>query len=204
MRIAVITDQALKDEWTAQGVREDASIKWLNKPGRIDGTDCYIDLLFDQSPERIEVLKTLQPALIIVNALNNGLPEDLVRINGWPGFLQRSIVEAHCSETQKTSAEAVFALFNKRPEWVADIPGFISPRVVSMIINEAYFALENEVSTKEEIDTAMKLGTNYPYGPFEWGRKIGLKKIVALLTHLSAEHPRYQPANLLKKESLSE
>ena len=48
-----------------------------------------------------------------------------------------------------------------------DIPGFISARVVSMIINEAYFALEEEVSSKEEIDTAMKLGTNYPYGPFD-------------------------------------
>jgi 3-hydroxyacyl-CoA dehydrogenase len=45
-----------------------------------------------------------------------------------------------------------------------------------MIINEAYFALEDNVSTKAETDIAMKLGTNYPYGPFEWGQLIGLKK----------------------------
>ncbi len=45
---------------------------------------------------------------------------------------------------------------------------------MAMIINEAWHALAEEVSTKNEIDTAMKLGTNYPYGPFEWAEKIGL------------------------------
>ena len=42
-----------------------------------------------------------------------------------------------------------------------------------MIINEAFLALQEGVSTKEEINTAMKLGTNYPLGPFEWVEKIG-------------------------------
>ncbi|TMI92961.1 MAG: hypothetical protein E6H08_11285 [Bacteroidetes bacterium] len=82
-----------------------------------------------------------------------------------------------------------------------DVKGFISPRVVSMIINEAYFALEENVSKKEEIDIAMKLGTNYPYGPFEWSKKIGLKNIAALLTELSKTEKRYQPADLLLKEA---
>ena len=45
-----------------------------------------------------------------------------------------------------------------------------------MIINEAYFTWEAGTSTKEEIDIAMKLGTGYPYGPFEWGEKIGLSR----------------------------
>jgi 3-hydroxybutyryl-CoA dehydrogenase len=71
-----------------------------------------------------------------------------------------------------------------------------------MIINEAYFALEENVSTKEEIDIAMKLGTNYPYGPFEWAKKIGLKNVVRLLTELSLSEKRYQPAGLLLKEAI--
>ena len=70
-----------------------------------------------------------------------------------------------------------------------------------MIINEAYFALEESISTKEEIDIAMKLGTNYPYGPFEWGKKIGLKNIRNLLYELTLEERRYQPAPLLIKEA---
>jgi 3-hydroxybutyryl-CoA dehydrogenase len=84
---------------------------------------------------------------------------------------------------------------------VPDVKGFISARVVSMIINEAYFALEEKVSTKREIDTAMKLGTNYPYGPFEWGDLIGVKNIYELLNELSKTDSRYTPAALLKKET---
>jgi 3-hydroxybutyryl-CoA dehydrogenase len=66
-----------------------------------------------------------------------------------------------------------------------------------MIINEAYFALADDVSTKEEIDIAMKMGTAYPYGPFEWGNKIGLQNIVTLLQKLSVQQPRYAPCELL-------
>jgi len=47
----------------------------------------------------------------------------------------------------------------------------------------------------------MNLGTNYPYGPFEWCKKIGLKNIAVLLTELSLTEKRYQPASLLLKES---
>ena len=53
-----------------------------------------------------------------------------------------------------------------------------------MIINEAFIALREGVSTKEEINTAMKLGTNYPYGPFEWAGKIGIERVNALLDKL--------------------
>lgn len=69
-----------------------------------------------------------------------------------------------------------------------------------MIINEAYFAVNDEVSSKKEIDTAMKLGTNYPYGPFEWAALIGKNNILELLQKLSLTDTRYQPAELLIKE----
>ena len=85
---------------------------------------------------------------------------------------------------------------------MADKPGLVSARIISMIINEAYFAFEQKVSTKEEIDTALKLGTNYPMGPFEWSRKIGLSEIRRLLEKLSLEDARYTPAPLLKTEGI--
>ena len=69
-----------------------------------------------------------------------------------------------------------------------------------MIINEAYFGLGDDLSTKAGIDTAMKLGTNYPYGPFEWCEKIGTEKIYSLLKKLEATNSRYTPAPLLAKE----
>ncbi|RYF80186.1 MAG: 3-hydroxybutyryl-CoA dehydrogenase, partial [Chitinophagaceae bacterium] len=93
-----------------------------------------------------------------------------------------------------------FILLNRKWEWLPDEPGFVSPRVVSMIINEAFMALAENVSTKEEINTAMKLGTAYPYGPFEWAEKIGMQNIVALLQKLGTTQTRYTPAELLVKE----
>jgi 3-hydroxybutyryl-CoA dehydrogenase len=47
----------------------------------------------------------------------------------------------------------------------------------------------------------MKLGTSYPYGPFEWSTKIGLTRIYELLTELSSEDKRYTPAPLLEEEA---
>ena len=73
-----------------------------------------------------------------------------------------------------------------------------------MIINEAYFAIGEDVSSKNEIDLAMKLGTNYPYGPFEWAKKIGLHNIYYLLKTLSNNDNRYIPAKALKQEVLSD
>jgi 3-hydroxybutyryl-CoA dehydrogenase len=69
-----------------------------------------------------------------------------------------------------------------------------------MIINEAYLALGEEVSTIPEIDTAMKLGTNYPNGPFEWCDLIGAANVSALLEKLSQQNTRYTPAPLLKQK----
>jgi len=71
-----------------------------------------------------------------------------------------------------------------------------------IIINEAFLTVEENVSVEKEIDTAMKLGTNYPYGPFEWGEKIGLNKVVYLLEVLEKEQNRYKPAGLLKNKIL--
>jgi 3-hydroxybutyryl-CoA dehydrogenase len=206
MKTVVISNDALKEEWIHQGGLEDAMFEWISEPGYIKETDCYIDLLFNNDADRINKLKKLQPSLIIVNsviATLKELPENFIRINGWPTFLKRQLVEASCNNNDlKIKAEKIFVSCNKSVEWVPDVPGFISARVISMIINEAYFALDEKVSSKHEIDTAMKLGTNYPYGPFEWSEKIGLKNVCELLTTLSKINSRYEPSALLKKEAL--
>jgi 3-hydroxybutyryl-CoA dehydrogenase len=70
-----------------------------------------------------------------------------------------------------------------------------------MIVNEAFFAYGDAVSSKADMDTAMKLGTNYPLGPFEWADKIGLPKIWQLLKALEKTNSRYQPAPELVREA---
>lgn len=207
MKIVVVADDRLKEELLSQGLQGNAVVEWVNELPASATADCYIDLLFINTPQRIDALKKLQPAIIIVNAVTDTLehlPENFVRINGWPGFLKRSSVEAACNNhLVKGGAEEIFASFHKTTEWVPDKAGFITATIISMIINEAYFALGENVSSKEEIDIAMKLGTNYPFGPFEWAQQIGLKRISELLSTRAATHPRYTPAGLLLKEVLS-
>jgi len=145
-------------------------------------------IFFENRPVIInEVIQTLTD-------LN--LPENFHRMNAWPGFLQRGIWEVVSKNPEKI--KDIFKVFNKKIFFVKDEPGFVSARVISMIINEAFFALGENVSTKEEIDLAMKLGTNYPYGPFEWGEKIGVENILNLLEKLAKKEERYSPAPALK------
>lgn len=207
MKIVVITKDVLKEELLAQGMSDYVQVEWQQEINPVGDADGYIDLLFDGTEERVEKLKKLQPAsAIIVNAVNTTLkelPTGFIRINAWNSFLQRSLVEAAAHDINKKLAENIFLCFNKKVEWVPDVPGFITGRVISMLINEAFFALDEKVSTKEEIDTAMKLGTNYPYGPFEWAAKIGLMNVYELLTTLAETNSRYTPSALLQKEVLT-
>lgn len=120
---------------------------------------------------------------------------NIFKINAWPGFLQSNHWEIMGEENE--AIHAIFTAMQKQFVFVKDAIGFVATRVISMIINEAYFALEEKISTKEAINIAMKLGTNYPYGPFEWADKMGVKNVYMLLDALSKTDNRYTPATLL-------
>jgi 3-hydroxybutyryl-CoA dehydrogenase len=208
MRLVVLANEEMKAELLSTGTDNNCKIDWLSSSQGLQSykdADTVIDLLFEQNGYDISYLKSFLPKPVFVNSMNRTIDEiglPFIRINAWPGFLKRDIAEVCCNDdARKVEGEKILSLLNKKAEWVPDIKGFISARIVSMIINEAYFTLDEKVSTKEEIDIAMKLGTNYPYGPFEWGKKIGLKNIVSLLTELSKDEKRYEPAKLLVKES---
>jgi len=208
MRLVVLTNEQLKEELLSNGVSDDCKIDWISSPKELlshTDADAVIDLLFEDNGYDVSHLTNYLKKPVFVNSMNKtiveiGLP--VIRINAWPGFLKRNIAEVSSNdEINKNEIEKILNLLNRKTEWVPDIKGFISPRIVSMIINEAYFTLEENVSTKEEIDIAMKLGTNYPYGPFEWSKKIGLKNIAGLLKELFITEKRYEPASLLLKEA---
>lgn len=208
MQVVVLANDVLKEELLAQGMKDSLAIKWLSNIEELkESTDANacIDLLFEPDLKRIELLKEILPNPVLVNSVTTvlkDLPGGFVRFNGWHTFLKGTLIEAACNnELLKKRTEEIFSHFNKKAEWVVDEPGFITARIVSMIINEAYFALGEGVSSKNEIDVAMKLGTNYPYGPFEWAEKIGIKKIAALLTELSSNNKRFTPAELLQIET---
>lgn len=208
MRLVVLANEQLKEELLSTGINDSCKVDWINSSKDLSSfadADAVIDLLFEHNGYDSSHLTDLLKRPVFVNSMNKTIAEiDLPvnRINAWPGFLKRSVAELSCgNDAEKNEAEKILGLLNRKAEWVPDVKGFISTRVVSMIINEAYFALEENVSTKEEIDIAMRLGTNYPYGPFEWSKRIGLKNIAALLNELSITEKRYLPADLLLKEA---
>ena len=207
MRLVVLADEILKEELLSNGITREVDIIWIDDVDEFtyrENADGCIDLLFDNTKERIELLKKLSSQPVIVNSVIDTLAEinaPFIRINAWPGFLKRPVVEAsYNSKPLKEKAERIFTGLGKKAEWIPDEPGFITARVIAMIINEAWFALEEGISTKEGIDIAMKLGTNYPYGPFEWGSQIGLRNIYTLLDKLNKTNSRYRPAELMKKQ----
>jgi 3-hydroxybutyryl-CoA dehydrogenase len=76
----------------------------------------------------------------------------------------------------------------------------ILPRLVAQIANEAAFALEEEVGSPGDMDTAMHLGFNWPLGPLEFTELIGPARAVELLEALRAEHGvAYDPAPALSR-----
>ena len=207
MQIIVLTNESLKEELLSHGTQPGAELVFIsniNEFSAYPNASAFIDLLFENKKERVQILESLLPATVIINSVEHRLTEtnsSFIRINGWNTFLQSAIIEASASEENKQNAETVLDQFNKKIEWLPDETGFVTPRVISAIINEAFISLEEGVSTKEEINTAMKLGTNYPYGPFEWAEKIGVKNVMALLQKLSTTQERYKPANLLMQEA---
>jgi 3-hydroxybutyryl-CoA dehydrogenase len=76
----------------------------------------------------------------------------------------------------------------------------IAARILATIVNEAASAVADGVATPEAIDTAMRLGTNYPDGPLAWGERIGLERVVHTLDLLHAAVPdgRYRAVPLLR------
>jgi 3-hydroxybutyryl-CoA dehydrogenase len=186
-------------------VLDDSEINWIRAENAGSFTnrndvDGYINLS-DEASEN-DFLSFKKPVFInsvSVTLQKMNAPGNVYRINGWNGFIKRNSWEVAGVPTDE--AELVLKAMKKNIIRVPDEPGFIAASIIAMIINEAYFAKAEKVSTEKEIDIAMKLGTNYPFGPFEWAAMIGVKNIYTLLKTLSTTDKRYYPSALLEKEA---
>ena len=109
------------------------------------------------------------------------------------------------TDEQAAEAELYFGSRGKYVEWVGDSPGLVLGRIASQLVNEAAFALGRGIGSAEDIDTAMRLGFNYPRGPLEWGAAIGYPNVLATLDALHRElgEERYRAAPLLRRMAAS-
>ena len=84
---------------------------------------------------------------------------------------------------------------------IDDAPGLVVTRTVAMLVNGAVDARHKGVASAADIDTAMRLGTNYPLGPLAWGQRWGPATIVGVLDAMQAWYgeDRYRPSALLRR-----
>ena len=202
MQILFISDEEQEKEIRQKSIHEEVAVIFANK--FINGQDYkkYDALFILTDINNFIDFRYSERQPVYINSVVNTLatlqkPANISRMNGWPGFLQRDVWEVATQNTEET--QQIFSRIGWRIKLLPDEPGFVAARVLSMIINEAFFALEDKVSTTDEIDVAMKLGTNYPYGPFEWAEKIGTKNILDLLNKLAEKDRRYLPSTALEQ-----
>jgi 3-hydroxybutyryl-CoA dehydrogenase len=155
--------------------------------------DLIIDLNLDDLPQRTKSYTDLSDKIVIACAVKISLAEYhfmmnhqvkciLIGMNLLPTFIERSISEISFFNA---SDEDIFRKVAEPLQWnylqVQDRVGMVTPRIISMIINEACFTLQEGTASIPDIEKAMRLGTNYPNGPFEWCNRIGIKHVYETL-----------------------
>src|ERR1043166_712035 len=113
MKVAVLGNTSSKEELMMQGIKNGTELLWANNISELANfktAGAYIDLSFDNEEARIQQLKDLQADIIIINSvITTELPENFIRINGWPTFLKRPSIEASCKkEKLKSKTEEIF------------------------------------------------------------------------------------------------
>lgn len=186
----------------------------INNSSNLKSFDLIIDLMIGEknSLDLSELYVGLSKKVVIVGAVKQSLaalakqmvnPIDchLIGINNLPTFVNRSLWELSAFNTPaKLAANKLLGDLGINRQWVQDRVGMVTPRVILMIINEAFYALQEGTATKKDIDLAMKLGTRYPYGPFEWAELIGIRHVYEMLEALyqDTHDERYRVCPLLK------
>jgi len=120
-----------------------------------------------------------------------------------PGSALAFAVAPRASEGWRSQADAWLAALGFTPLPLADAPGLVVARTVAMLINEAADAVLQGVCSEPGADAALKLGVNYPAGPFEWLSRWSARDVVALLDALDHHYrgERYRASPWLRRRA---
>jgi 3-hydroxybutyryl-CoA dehydrogenase len=199
------------DEYVFGGRWEDDDDDDEDRPDT-GGYDIVFDLNFDDDDSSFVNYVYNEGQVVIGCAVKKSLAEmvsgfmdmdcKVFGMNALPTFIDRPKLEMSMIErADHMILEATMKTLGLEYELVQDQVGMVTPRVVSMIINEAAFVLGEGTATVEAVDQAMKLGTNYPQGPFEWCDKIGVWNVVEVIEalHKNTGDGKYKLAPALRR-----
>ncbi|MDX5419939.1 MAG: 3-hydroxyacyl-CoA dehydrogenase family protein [Hymenobacteraceae bacterium] len=176
--------------------------------------DVVFDFLLHEEPERLSdyapnqvvfcqaVTKQLA-ALVRESGLDSTCT--LFGFNGLPTLLNRPVLEVSLyKQSDAEKLQSICEQLGTEYQLVDDRVGMATPRILCMIINEACYTLQEGTATIGDIDLGMKLGTNYPHGPFEWANAIGIANVYQVLEAMyeDTKEERYKICPLLKTKYL--
>ncbi len=181
----------------------------------LEKADIVFDFSVEESQESLEQYVNHPQTAVFLNAVTFSLAEQVIYqtkddcklfgFNGHPTFIERDLLEVSMyKEGDKDFLKNIMQKLGLGYELVDDRVGMVTPRIIAMVINEAFYTVMEGTATKEDIDLGMKLGTNYPMGPFEWASKWGIANVYEILEALfeDTKDERYKICPLLKKEYL--
>lgn len=107
----------------------------------------------------------------------------------------------HTSNETVKKVKDFASKIGKTPVEVYEYPGFVTTRSIVPLLNEAMYILLEGVATAKDIDTAMRLGYNFQYGPLEMADMMGLDEVLAWMETLwkTLGEPRYRACPILRK-----
>ena len=130
---------------------------------------------------------------------------DLPMAGTAPGGALAFSISATASAAWAEQSGAWLRLAHFAPQRVGDAPGLVVARTVAMLINEAADAVQQGVCSQDAADAAMKLGLNFPAGPFEWLARWDAGEVVRLLDYLDSQYrgERYRASPELRQRAWS-
>ena len=216
MNILVVGDEAQWAEFEAKFGDSGASLRHeLPTEELLADTQVVFDYTVADSPENVERYQEFSHLLVMVDAPKLSLAElryfmgevnfTLAGFNGLPGMVNRSLLEVSLlHEADHLQVEQALQALGAEFRVVEDRVGMVTPRVICMIINEAFYTVQEGTATEEDIDQGMKLGTNYPKGPFEWCEELRIENVYEVLeaVYEDTKEERYKICPLLKRRYL--
>lgn len=182
----------------------------------LSSIDVVFDLNFDDNPINLENYALRNDLTVFCGTVKSQLAATvhhfqrevrcaLFGMNSLPTFINREMMEfSLLRKADLSKLEEITARLSWKYKLVEDRVGMVTPRIIFMIINEACYTVQEGTASMVDIDLAMKLGTNYPKGPFEWADQIGIKEIYETLSAIyqDTHDERYKICPMLKSNYL--